>query len=97
MPGHQHYHVDDWIEMRLVKIVAGKRQIMCKGAKVSYFLFTNGMLIERDETSIINNKQYGSNLKNYGLGDYPSCDLMKQGITVGGYDYYGLVYEGQLS
>ena len=95
MPGHQHYHVDDWIEMRLVKIVAGKRQIMCKGAKVSYCLFTNGMLFERDETSIINNKQYGSNLKNYGLGDYPSCDLMKQGITVGGYDYYGLMYEGQ--
>lgn len=95
MPGHQHYHVDDWIEMRLVKIVAGKRQIMCKSAKVSYCLFTNGMLFEKDETSIINKKQYGSNLKNYGLGDYPSCDLMKQGITVGGYDYYGLMYEGQ--
>lgn len=94
-PGHQHYHVDDWIEMRLVKIVNGKRQIFAKGAKVSYCLFTNGMLYEKDETSIINKKQYGSNLKNYGLGDYPSCDLMKQGITVGGYDYYGLMYEGQ--
>lgn len=94
-PGHQHYHVDDWIEMRLVKITNGKRQVTSKGAKVSYCLFTNGMLFEKDETSIINNKQYGSNLKNYGLGDYPSCDLMKQGITVGGYDYYGLMYEGQ--
>lgn len=95
MPGHQHYHVDDWIEMRLVKNINGKRQIMCKGSKVSYCLFTNGMLFENDETSIINKKQYGSNLINYGLGDYPSCDLMKQGITVGGYDYYGLMYEGQ--
>lgn len=94
-PGHQHYHVDDWIEMRLVKLLNGKREIMSRGAKVSYCLFTNGMLYEKDETSIINKKQYGSNLKNYGLGDYPSCDLMKQGITVGGYDYYGLMYEGQ--
>lgn len=95
MPGHEHYHVDDWIEIRLVKIANDKRIIVAKGAKVSYCLFTNGMLYENDESSIINKRQYGSTLKNFGLGDYPSCDLMKQGIAVGGYDYYGLMYEGQ--
>ena len=94
-PGHQHYHVDDWIAMRLIKLINGKRKIVCKGSKVSYCLFTNGMLYEKDKSSFIGKKQYGSNLKNYGLGDYPSCDLMKQGLSVGGYDYYGLMYEGQ--
>ena len=76
MPGHEHYHVDDWIEMRLVKIENQKRIIVAKGAKVSYCLFTNGMLYEKDKSSIINNKQYGSDLKNYCLGDYPSCEFM---------------------
>lgn len=95
MPGHEHYHVDDWIEMRLVKFEKDKKIIMAKGAKVSYCLFTNGMLYENDKSSIIDQKQYGSDLKNYGLGDYASCELMKQGIAVGGYDYYGLMYEGQ--
>lgn len=94
-PGHQHYHVDDWIAMRLIKIINGKRKIVCEGSKVSYCLFTNGMLYEKDKSSIIGKKQYGSALKNYGLGDYPSCDFMKQGLSVGGYDYYGLMYEGQ--
>ncbi|WP_169743935.1 lysyl oxidase family protein [Kaistella jeonii] len=95
LPGHEHYHVDDWIEMRLVKFEKNKKIIVAKGAKVSYCLFTNGMLYEKDKNSIIDNKQYGNDLKNYGLGDYPSCELMKQGIAVGGYDYYGLMYEGQ--
>ncbi len=95
MPGHEHYHVDDWIEMRLVNLEKGKRIIVSKGAKVSYCLFTNGMLYENDKASIINNKQYGSDLQNYSLGEYPGCELMKQGIAVGGYDYYGLMYEGQ--
>ncbi len=95
MPGHEHYHVDDWIEIRLVKTINYKRVIVAKGSKVSYCLFTNGMLYENDKSSIINKKQYGNSLKNYGLGDYPSCDLMRQGIAVGGYDYYGLMYEGQ--
>jgi len=95
MPGHHHFHVDDWIEMRLVKIINGKRIIMCKGSKVSYCLFTTGMLYEKDSSSIINGKIYGTNMSNYGLGDYFACSLAKQGISVGGYDYYGLMYEGQ--
>jgi subtilisin-like proprotein convertase family protein len=95
MPGHHHFHVDDWIEMRLVQIGNGKRKIMCKGAKVSYCLFTTGMLYEKDSSSIINKKQYGTLLPNYALGEYYACSLSKQGISVGGYDYYGMMYEGQ--
>ncbi len=95
MAGHRHYHVDDWIEMRLVKIENGKRKIICKGAKVSYCLFTTGILNENEKSSIIDNKQYGSKMVNYALGDYFTCSLEKQGISVGGYDYYGMMYEGQ--
>ncbi|MBK8785442.1 MAG: proprotein convertase P-domain-containing protein [Chitinophagaceae bacterium] len=95
MPGHHHYHVDDWIEMRLVKIVNGKRKLMCKGAKVSYCLFTTGMLYEKENSSLINGKKYGTTMTNYALGEYYACSLAKQGISVGGYDYYGMMYEGQ--
>lgn len=94
-PGHQHYHVDDWIEIRLVKVVNGRKQIFAKGSKISYCLFTTGMLFGKDEISKIYGKEYGINMPNYGLGDYKSCELLKQGITVGGYDYYGPMYEGQ--
>ncbi len=95
MPGHHHYHVDDWIEMRLVKMVNGQRKLMCKGAKVSYCLFTNGMLYEKEKSSLINGVRYGTTMPNYALGEYPACSLAKQGIAVGGYDYYGMMYEGQ--
>ncbi len=94
-PGHNHYHVDDWIEMRLVQQVKGKRVIVCKGQKVSYCLFTTGMLYEKDSSSYINKKIYGRNMPNYALGEYYACSLAKQGISVGGYDYYGMMYEGQ--
>jgi DnaJ-class molecular chaperone len=35
------------------------------------------------------------NLRNYGLGNYTECKSKKQGISVGGYDTYGMLYEGQ--
>ena len=94
-PGHQHYHVDNWIEMRLIKMVKSKRIIACKGQKVSYCLFTTGMLYEKDSSSLINKKFYGSQMSNFSLGNYFACSLQKQGISVGGYDYYGMMYEGQ--
>jgi len=94
-PGHQHYHVDDWIEMRLVKVEKNKKIIVCKGQKVSYCLFTTGMLYEKDSSSLINGKFYGRDMPNYSLGNYFACSFQKQGISVGGYDYYGMMYEGQ--
>ena len=94
-PGHQHYHVDNWIEMRLIKTENGRRIVACKGQKVSYCLFTTGMLYEKDSSSLINKKFYGSDMPNFSLGNYFACSLQKQGIAVGGYDYYGMMYEGQ--
>jgi len=36
-----------------------------------------------------------AHLPNYGLGKYTSCNSRRQGISVGGIDYYGMNYEGQ--
>ncbi|NNV55066.1 lysyl oxidase family protein [Limnovirga soli] len=94
-PGHQHLHVDDWIEMRLIKMSKGKRVVACKGQKVSYCLFTTGMLYDKDSSSYFNKKFYGEGMPNFALGEYYACSLAKQGISVGGYDYYGMMYEGQ--
>ncbi|WP_205942959.1 proprotein convertase P-domain-containing protein [Pedobacter frigidisoli] len=94
-PGHNHYHVDDWVEFRLVKMEGKKRYIISRGSKVSYCLFTTGILYKSDNFSLINGKQYGENMPNYGLGFYPTCNFDQQGISVGGYDTYGMLYEGQ--
>ncbi|MBL0099241.1 MAG: hypothetical protein IPP49_03600 [Saprospiraceae bacterium] len=34
-------------------------------------------------------------MQNYGFGHFASCESAKQGISVGGIDYYGINYEGQ--
>ena len=34
-------------------------------------------------------------MPNFSLGNYFACSLQMQGIAVGGYDYYGMMYEGQ--
>lgn len=99
-PGHNHYHVDDWVEFRLIKneIVnqKKKRKIVAKGRKVSYCLFDSGICSNRDNLCEEKGKIYGEkNLSNYGLGNYVECKSKKQGISVGGYDTYGLLYEGQ--
>ena len=95
MPGHNHFHVDDWVEFRLIKKIKNKNVIVAKGQKVSYCLFTTGIFLNTDSLSKINGKIYGENMPNYGLGNYPTCNFDKQGISVGGYDTYGMLYEGQ--
>ncbi|MFC6189971.1 proprotein convertase P-domain-containing protein [Dyadobacter subterraneus] len=101
-PGHNHYHVDDWVEFRVVKETknkAGKvvkRQLVSKGSKVSYCLFDSGICNNNDSLCVLNGQTYGNkNLLNYGLGSYVDCKSLKQGISVGGYDTYGMMYEGQ--
>jgi len=96
MPGHNHYHVDNWVEFRLVKM-KGKRKkpVITKGHKVSYCLFSTGICNNSDQLCNMYGKQYGETMPNYGLGSYADCRIEKQGITVGGYDTYGMMYEGQ--
>jgi hypothetical protein len=94
-PGHNHYHVDDWVEFRLVKITNNTRVVIANGHKVSYCLFMSGIFYNNEKMGNINGKQYGETMPNYGLGSYPTCNIDKQGIGVGGYDAYGLLYEGQ--
>jgi hypothetical protein len=96
MPGHNHYHVDNWVEFRLVKMQSKKkRTIVSKGHKVSYCLFSTGICNINDKLCNMYGKQYGETMPNYGLGSYADCRVEKQGITVGGYDTYGMMYEGQ--
>lgn len=99
-PGHRHYHVDNWIELRIVKKIRTKKRvvqkIIGKSNKVSYCLFDTGICFEDDNLCKINNVGYNvQNLKNYGLGSYTDCHSQSQGISVGGYDTYGMLYEGQ--
>ncbi len=95
LAGHNHFHVDDWVAFRLVSLENKKRSIIAKGQKVSYCLFTTGIFYENDSLSTIYGKKYGEKMPNYGLGNYPTCNFDKQGISVGGYDTYGMLYEGQ--
>lgn len=95
-PGHNHYHVDDWVEFRLVKKVGKKSKLVAKSRKISYCLFDSGICSSTNDLCQEKGINYGEkNLKNYGLGNYSDCKSKKQGISVGGYDTYGLLYEGQ--
>ena len=100
-PGHNHYHVKNWASFKLLK----KRwwtsnpkywKTIAQSAKVSYCLFDNMICTNKNNYCQTNKIVYSSqNLENYGLGKYISCNSRRQGISVGGIDYYGINYEGQ--
>ncbi|MES2777317.1 MAG: proprotein convertase P-domain-containing protein [Bacteroidota bacterium] len=101
-PGHEHYHVDDWVEFILLDFKKSisysikKRREVARSRKVSYCLFDSGICSNRDSICLMNGIVMGEkNLTNYGLGNYASCKEKNQGISVGGYDTYGMMYEGQ--
>lgn len=101
-PGHNHYHVEDWVEFRLMAytfdkkgVVTGKKKI-AQSRKETYCLFDSGICTERDGFCRNNGRVYTEkNLHNFGLGTYPGCHASYQGLSVGGYDTYGMMYEGQ--
>ena len=100
-PGHNHFHTDAWVEFRLVKKKktwwgAQKSIAVATGRKVSYCLFDAGICNDGDSLCQIEGRSYGQySLANYGLGSYADCKSERQGISVGGYDVYGVMYEGQ--
>jgi len=96
-PGHNHFHVDDWVEYKLLRIDEFGEEIeICQGEKVSYCLFDSGNCGVDDPLCKIGEQTYGpQNLANYGFGRYVDCHSGVQGISVGGYDTYGSMYEGQ--
>lgn len=97
-PGHDHFHVDNWVEFRLVKKEPNgkKTTLLNQSQKVSYCLFDSGICNTQDGLCQWQGKIYGEkSLPNYGLGNYVDCKSNMQGISVGGYDTYGLLYEGQ--
>ena len=101
-PGHNHYHVEDWVAFRLMQYtfdkkgnIIRKKQI-ANGSKETYCLFDSGTCTEKDGFCSYNGIIYTEkNLHNYGLGTYSGCHAAYQGISVGGYDTYGMMYEGQ--
>jgi len=100
-PGHNHYHADDWVDFYLLKRKFWRKnptkwKVIGKSEKVSYCLFDTNRCIDKIQNCISDKTIYGKeNLINYGLGNYFECDSDKQGISVGGIDYYGVMYEGQ--
>lgn len=92
-PGHDHYHVDDWVEFRLIDPQSEK--LIIKGKKVSFCLYDTGACSQNDDICKIDGISYEETMPNFGLGSYSTCDFLEQGLSVGGYDAYGLLYEGQ--
>lgn len=100
-PGHNHYHVENWADFKLLKKRwwtnnPKKWKIISSSSKVSYCLFDNKICTKENGYCNENGTIYSvDNLINYGLGRYTSCNSKIQGISVGGIDYYGMFYEGQ--
>jgi len=100
-PGHNHYHVENWVNMRFLKKRwwtgnPEKWKVLGASDKVSYCLFDNKICSAENNYCTEGETVYSStNLPNYGFGSYNSCNSSKQGISVGGIDYYGMFYEGQ--
>lgn len=96
--GYDYFYVDDWVEFCLLKLdfFRGIVDIILLGRKVSYCFFDMGVCNNVDSFCIWQDVVFGQeNFFNYGFGNYVFCYVDCQGISVGGYDIYGLLYEGQ--
>lgn len=99
--GHNHYHADDWVDFVLLKKIFWRKnpkkwKVIGRSRKVSYCLFDSNRCRENPKNCKDGNQHFSpQNMINYGLGGYESCNSDRQGISVGGIDYYGMMYEGQ--
>ncbi|WP_367391508.1 proprotein convertase P-domain-containing protein [Lewinella sp. LCG006] len=69
-----------------------RKEMISKRRYVSYCLFDKGVFNNSDSLCIWQGQFFGEkNLPNYGFGHYVSCNAEQQGISVGGYDTYGML------
>ncbi|MEQ1744484.1 MAG: proprotein convertase P-domain-containing protein [Saprospiraceae bacterium] len=101
-PGHEHFHFDNYVTYTLLRPVSGepdpaKWEVVGRGNKASFCLWDLGSCREDLKNCVDKNGRtwLPSNMPNYGLGNYRSCDAALQGLSVGGADLYGENYEGQ--
>lgn len=101
-PGHEHYHADYYARFTLLKPDenqpdTSKWETLGSARKASFCLW-DMQFCDSENKKCDTQGQYfdEKNLSNYGFGTYRSCeDPRRQGISVGGIDWYGLHYDGQ--
>ena len=101
-PGHTHFHADYYARFSLLKPLenepdTSKWPVVGNSRKASFCLWDMQFCDDTNKKCDYKGQVFDENtLLNYGLGTYTSCDDPKrQGISVGGIDWYGLHYDGQ--
>lgn len=102
-PGHDHFHADYYAHFSFLKPDernpndTTRWQLVGKSRKASFCLWDMQFCDEENGKCDYNSQIYSEkNLPNYGFGNYQTCDdPHRQGISVGGIDWYGLHYDGQ--
>lgn len=102
-PGHDHFHADYYARFSFLKPDdrnpndTARWQLVGKSRKASFCLWDMQFCDDENGKCDYNNQIFSEkNLPNYGFGNYQTCDdPHRQGISVGGIDWYGLHYDGQ--
>ena len=101
-PGHDHYHADSYARFTLLKPIdnqldTSKWAIIGTARKASFCLWDMQFCDSENKKCDSDGRYFDDkSLPNYGFGTYKSCDdPHRQGISVGGIDWYGLHYDGQ--
>ena len=101
-PGHDHFHADYYARFSLLKPIdnepdTSKWAIVGTARKASFCLWDMQFCDAENKKCDTRGRFYDEqSLANYGFGTYKSCDdPHRQGISVGGIDWYGLHYDGQ--
>ena len=101
-PGHDHYHADYYARFTLLKPIENQPdtsqwQVVGASRKASFCLWDMQFCDSENKKCDMRGQYYDEqSLSNYGFGTYRTCDdPLRQGISVGGIDWYGLHYDGQ--
>lgn len=101
-PGHDHFHADYYARFSFIKPSdtepdTSKWEVVGTARKASFCLWDMQFCDSDNRKCDFKGQIFNeNNLANYGFGTYRSCDdPSRQGISVGGIDWYGLHYDGQ--